>query len=278
MANAPERPDNSLFMAMMGVFFILFSLPAFYWSYYNFGEYRQTTHLIEGIRRNAEKSAAPDAGQESSERIRYLAPSANRYRLEMFGSGVAGLVLLGISGLFFRKFLAMRGRKTIYAPLDPRTISPPGAPIEIRYRKLHSTLTVAVIVFFGLAVLFIIYQNFTNPFLNTENAVIRSLIFAVPSGLFIAIFSFLQIRARRNALKIIDATGFTRGDGRHFAWTEFRGAITLMARNRLGKTYVWRTELVFADGESAWLIAPRIHNYEEVFGYVDGLPRATPKA
>lgn len=278
MANAPERSDNSLFMAMLGVFFIIFSLPAFYWSFYNFGEYRQTTDLIEGIRQNAEKSTAPDAGQESGERIRYLTSSANRYRFEMLGSGLGGLVLLCISGLFFRKFLAMRCRKTVYVPLDPRTIPPPKAPIEIRYRKLHGVLTVAVIVFFGLALLFIVYQNFTNPFLTTENAIIRSLIFAVPSGLFLSIFSFLQIRARRNALKLIDASGFTRGDGRHFAWTEFCGAISLTARNRFGNTYIWRTELTFANGESAWLISPRIQNYEEVFGYVDGLPKATPKS
>ncbi len=277
MATAPERPDNSLFMVMMGVFFIIFSLPAFYWAFYNFGEYRQTTDLIKGINRNFEGNSTPGAG-ESSERIPYLISSANRYRLEMLGSGVGGLVLLGISGLFFRKFLAMRGQMTAYAHLDPRTISPPGAPIEIRYRKLHGVLTVAVILFFALAVLFIVYQNFTNPFLNTENAIIRSLIFAVPFGLFLSIFAFLHIRARRNALKIIDASGFTRGDGRHFAWAEFRGAITRMARTRHGKPYAWRTELAFSEGETAWLIAPRIHNYEEVFGYVDGLPKATPKS
>lgn len=172
----------------------------------------------------------------------------------------------------------MSGQKTIYAPLDSRTISPPGAPIEVRYRKLQGVLAIAIILFFVLAVLFIVYQNFTNPFLNTANAIIRSLIFAVPFGLFIVIFSFLQIRACRNALKIIDASGFTRGDGRHFPWTEFRGTISQKAINRFGNPYTWRTELAFADGETAWLIAPRVRNYEEVFGYVDGLPKATPKS
>jgi hypothetical protein len=53
--------------------------------------------------------------------------------------------------------------------------------------------------------------------------------------------------------------------------------VTQKARNRYARQYVWREELVFSGGEEAWIIPNRIKNYDEVFAYLDTLPRAVFK-
>ena len=87
-----------------------------------------------------------------------------------------------------------------------------------------------------------------------------------------------MIRARRNAARSIDNSGITRGDGRHFSWNDFCGVVSQTAFNRrTQRKYVWRVELAFENGETAWLIPNRIKNYDEVFNYIANLPTATLK-
>ncbi len=45
-----ERPDKAIFHGMVSVFFIFFSLPAFYWAFYNYGEYNRTTTFVQELR------------------------------------------------------------------------------------------------------------------------------------------------------------------------------------------------------------------------------------
>ena len=74
---------------------------------------------------------------------------------------------------------------------------------------------------------------------------------------------------------MIDNSGVTRGDGRHFAWQDFCGVISQTAFNqRTQRRYLWRKELAFADGETAWIIPNRIKNYNEISAFLDTLPRA----
>lgn len=264
-------------MAMMGVFFVLFSLPAFYWAIYNFNEYRRTNDFIEQLSENFNKNQAPEAGQEYSERVSAMSSRSERYKLEMLGSGAGGFILLGISALLFIKSFKSRKQKTLYEPLNPQKIPPPLTPLEIKYKKTSAILLLLLTVFFGAMLLLIVYQNFTSRFITAENAFIRSLIFAVPLLILLSFLTFLTIRAKRQAVKSIAANGITRGDGRHFAWTEFCGVITQTARSRFGKNHVWRSELAFANGETAWLIPHRIKNADEVFDYISKLPQAAPK-
>ncbi|MEO6588409.1 MAG: hypothetical protein ABIP06_03685, partial [Pyrinomonadaceae bacterium] len=81
-------------------------------------------------------------------------------------------------------------------------------------------------------------------------------------------------RAKRQTLRLFDASGITRGDGRHFSWNEFCGVVTRIDINYAREKYVWRIELAFANGEATWIIPHRIKNAEDVFNYVAALPRA----
>jgi hypothetical protein len=55
------------------------------------------------------------------------------------------------------------------------------------------------------------------------------------------------------------------------AWAELYRVVD-RARVRNGRKYLWRTEIQFSNGESAWLIPSKIRNYGEVVALVGRLP------
>jgi hypothetical protein len=75
------------------------------------------------------------------------------------------------------------------------------------------------------------------------------------------------------SVKCFTEEGLTRHDGRRFAWADLGGVVDQMHRRRgMSGDLLWRTEIQFKDGESAWLIPRKIANYSEVRAYVDRLP------
>jgi len=274
-ANRTERPDKALFNAMMGVFFLLFAIAPAYWAFYNFGEFRQTSNFVRQLREKSDADATPSEKQERGERISFMSSRTERYQLEMFLSGAGAFVLFGISALLFAKAWKAKGKKNFYQNLDPQTVPKPNERIEVRHKKLYGILFWLILLFFGGMLLFILYQNFTSQYIQTSDAIIRSLMIGVPIILFLVIFCFVMLRANRQVVTSIDVSGIKRGDGRQFSWNEFCGKITQTAINRQTQTrYIWRIELVFADGETAWLIPNRIKNYDEVFSFISQLPTA----
>lgn len=274
--NRAEQPDKALFNAMMGVFFLLFALAPAYWAFYNFGEYRHTTDFIEQLKENSRKTDASEAGQEYAERITSFNSRASRYKLEMLLSGAGSFVLFGISALLFAKAFKSRGRKNFYENIDARNLQIPNARIEVEYTRFQSVLLGGVIAFFTLMSALILYQTIKSPFSTQREMIVKGAfsLFLFAIVLFIVL---LQIRAKRNSVKTIDSSGVTRGDGRHFSWSQFCGVVTQTALNRFMKRYVWRQELAFSGGETAWIIQQRIKNYGEVSGFISQLPKAVLK-
>lgn len=270
-----ERPDKPIFFMMMGAFFVFFSLPAFYWANYNYGEYSRTANFVQELREKPTANLTPNDKKEHESRISINNSRVDRFKLEMLLSGAGGLVLFGIALLLFKKAFSARKQKNFYEKVDPRTIVLPNAPIKVESKNIYAVLFWLILLFFGGMFLLITYQSFTSKFSTFENAIIRSLLIGVPILFFISIFLFLMLRATKNAVKLIDNSGVTRGDGRHFAWQNFCGAISQTAFNRrTQRKYIWRIELAFENGETAWLIPNRIKNAEEVFNYVTALPLA----
>lgn len=104
---------------------------------------------------------------------------------------------------------------------------------------------------------------------------ITGLVINVGNGAIILVVWSLLFRARRTAARLFDDVGVTRGDKRRFDWNDFRGVTSRIDINlRSRRKYLWRVELVFADGETAWIIPNRVKNYDEVFEYLATLPRA----
>lgn len=275
----PERPDKPIFFVMLGAFFVFFSLPAFYWASYNYGEYNQTTEFVRELREKPTENLTPNDKKELENRISINSSRIDRFKLEMLLSGAGGLILFGIALIFFKKSFNASKHKNFYEKVDLRSIPMPFAPIKVENKNIYGVLFWGILIFFGGIFLLTTFQSFTNPFITTRNAIIRTSLLGVPLILFISVFLFLMFRAKKNVVKMIDNSGITRGDGKHFSWQNFCGVVQQIAFNqRTQRKYVWRVELAFADGETAWIIPNRVKNYDEVFDYVTQLPNAVLKS
>jgi hypothetical protein len=81
-------------------------------------------------------------------------------------------------------------------------------------------------------------------------------------------------RGHSKSVKYFSDEGLTRNDGRSLGWADLsrvvnRIRITSVAR---GTKALWRTEIQFKNGESAWLIPTKITNFGDVSDLVKNLP------
>jgi hypothetical protein len=87
---------------------------------------------------------------------------------------------------------------------------------------------------------------------------------------YLAMFAFLfwiRRRAYGRAVCYFTDTGLARNDRRHFAWSDLSRVVT-----QVHDGGIWRIEIHFTGGESAWLIPARVENFAEVLGFVRRLP------
>ena len=132
--------------------------------------------------------------------------------------------------------------------------------LEVRADKLTLVLVILLGLFFvpmGLALL-------------TSAGIARAAIGLVSLMLFGGVV-WLVRRGHKKSVRRFSAEGLVRNDGQSFAWPELCRVVDRV-RVRNGRKYVWRTEIQFTNGESAWLIPSKIRNYGEVAALVRGLP------
>lgn len=75
-------------------------------------------------------------------------------------------------------------------------------------------------------------------------------------------------------VKYFSDSGSVRNDGQSFAWADLSRVVN-QVRFRPGAPntkFLWRTEIQFKSGQSAWLIPAKVSNYRDVREYVDNLP------
>lgn len=85
--------------------------------------------------------------------------------------------------------------------------------------------------------------------------------------------AWLFRRAHVKSVKYFSDEGLVRNDGRVFAWADLGRVVDRVRLNRVtGIKYVWRTEIQFKDGDSAWLLPTKIGNFREVYELVGSLP------
>ncbi len=78
-------------------------------------------------------------------------------------------------------------------------------------------------------------------------------------------------RGRRNSVRYFSDQGLERGDGRFLPWADLE-RVVYQVRTRPEGTSLWRTEIRFRSGESAWLLPLRVANFREVSEFVHRLP------
>lgn len=85
---------------------------------------------------------------------------------------------------------------------------------------------------------------------------------------------WLILRGHGKSVRYFSDEGLVRNDGRSFAWADLSLVVNQFRITSLAhKTKaIWRTEIQFRNGESAWLIPTKISNYREVSEFVRNLP------
>jgi hypothetical protein len=102
----------------------------------------------------------------------------------------------------------------------------------------------------------------------------------VPSGIGLMLLVtygaiiWLVRRGHARSVRYFSDEGLARNDGKSFAWADLNRVvdqikITSIAHNTKA---LWRTEIQFKNGESAWLIPMRVSNFREVSEFVRDLP------
>lgn len=90
--------------------------------------------------------------------------------------------------------------------------------------------------------------------------------------LMFGVLVWLILRAHRKSVKYLSEEGLVRNDGRSFSWSELHRVVNKVRVRPAGRKTIWRTEIRFKNGESAWVIPMKVSNYAEVIPLVDSLP------
>ncbi len=197
----------------------------------------------------------------------------DRQWLEGLLCAAAGLIFFGIAGFLFVRASQMSKKaktdKLNYEPIDRQMIPVLKNRIKVRATVFQDVLLGFLILFFGGTSLLFLLNAVKQP---------RNLIIALLNLSILFVICRLIYKAKKNAVRYFEPSGIGRGDLRHVPWQDFRGVIVRTGISRFGQKYVWRIELVFADGVKAWIIPQRIKNFDEVNAFVNKLPQAVLKS
>lgn len=139
--------------------------------------------------------------------------------------------------------------------------------LEVKTGKLHFILVVLLGLFFVPMGLLILIDGLSKGRVLVP-LVVGLLMFASYGAVV-----WLVRRGHANSVKYFSDEGLVRNDGKSFAWTDLSRVVNQIRFNpALSAKGLWRTEIQFKSGESAWLIPQKVSNYSEVSEYVRKLP------
>ena len=140
--------------------------------------------------------------------------------------------------------------------------------LEVKTSKLQLVLTVLLGLFFVPLSLVSLAGGLSRGFRIVPVAI--GLMMLV---MFAAVM-WLARRGHARSVRYFSDEGLVRNDGRSFAWADLRRVVDQIRITSLAHDTkaVWRTEIQFRNGESAWLIPTKVGNYAEVSEFVRRLP------
>lgn len=83
--------------------------------------------------------------------------------------------------------------------------------------------------------------------------------------------AWIVLRGNQHAVRSLSDDGLLRNDGELLDWADLDRVVDRIHQDEDGKR-LWRTEIHFRGGESAWIIPQKVKNYEELSGAVRTLP------
>jgi len=84
---------------------------------------------------------------------------------------------------------------------------------------------------------------------------------------------WLVLRAYLKSVKYFSDEALVCNNGKSYAWADLSRVVNQIRLHRITSVKtIWRTEIQFKNGESAWLIPVKISNFPEVQEFVSKLP------
>ena len=85
---------------------------------------------------------------------------------------------------------------------------------------------------------------------------------------------WLQHRGHSRSVRYFSSEGLERNDGQWLPWSDLERVVNQVRvdAGRPNRKSLWRTEIWFRNGESAWLLPMRVGNRQEVTAFVHSLP------
>lgn len=138
--------------------------------------------------------------------------------------------------------------------------------LEVRARKLPFILVVLLGLFFIPMGVVSLLMGLLKGFKIVPVAV------GLMCLMMFGVIVWLIRRAHMKSVKYLSEQGLVRNDGRSFSWTELSRVVDQVRVRPYGRKTIWRTEIQFRNGESAWVIPTKVANYGEVGALVHSLP------
>jgi hypothetical protein len=140
--------------------------------------------------------------------------------------------------------------------------------LEVKTDKLQFILAIMLGLFFVPFGLWSLIRGLLTGFSAVP------LIMGFMALLLYGVVVWLVFRGYFQSVKYFSHEGLVRNDGRNFAWADLSRVVNQITTNpRTGNSRIlWRTEIQFKNGESAWLIPVKVSNFREVSEYVANLP------
>jgi hypothetical protein len=140
--------------------------------------------------------------------------------------------------------------------------------LEVKADNLQFILVILLGLFFLPCGLFNLINGLAKGFVPARSGI--GLLILALYGVVV----WLVRRGHGRSVKHFSSLGLVRNDGRSFAWADLSRVVNQVRfRPAAPNTKViWRTEIQFKGGESAWLIPAKVSNYREAREYVDNLP------
>ena len=268
----PKRPDGAFFSGMWAAVFLIAAVCSGVWSFGVFQKYLRASNYAEYLRQNPNVISGGNYTQDELVRLNEIFASHDRF--EALWTSAISLVCL-----FIGVYLVIRTAKTYqrlknldYEEIEWRSLEKPIGRIEVLYGQTHTVAAIIFYVFFGGLTLLAVLTS-----IKPDGIRLPGIVIGVFNFTLIGVIYYLLNNGKKRSIKSFDASGITRGDGRHFLWSDFRGVVTRIGTLHYGGKTTWRTELIFANGGIIWIIPQRIKNYTEVYSLVDALPRAVLK-
>lgn len=153
--------------------------------------------------------------------------------------------------------------------IEPDAVTSGRKLLEVKIRNLQFIL----IVLLGLFMIPLGSSLLISELSKRSKLAPAMLMIGLTTLMMYGAIAWLFRRGHVKAVKYFSDEGLVRNDGKNFAWTELSRVVDRIRLNRVTNFKgIWRTEIQFKNGESAWLLPTKISNLPEVYELVRSLP------